>query len=144
VFIKVLLGLCSIYHKLKLQNTTRVPEIAKSSFCKNTTSKTSVTLWYTTKVSPLWKTRSSISAGGTMRVGVEGLSKSPQYNGRIGTIQGEAGGGRLQVVLDQDGKVLSLKRENLFEAQHGQDRRVAYSRAGKHTAIQQTTSSFFF
>jgi len=74
-----------------------------------------------------------------MRVRVEGLSKSPQYNGRIGTIQGEVEGGRLRVVLDQDGKVLSLKRENLVEAQQGQDRRLASSHADKHTTIQQRT-----
>jgi len=48
----------------------------------------------------------------SMRVRVEGLSKSPQYNGLLGTIRGEVDG-RLRVVLDQDDKVLSLKRENL-------------------------------
>ena len=70
---------------------------------------------------------------------VEGLSKSPQYNGRLGTIQGEVEGGRLRVVLDQDRKVLSLKRENLVEIQQGQDGCVASSHAGKHTAIHQKT-----
>ena len=70
---------------------------------------------------------------------VEGLSKSPQYNDRLGTIQGEVEGGRLRVVLDQDCKVLSLKRENLVEIQQGQDGCVASSHAGKHTAIHQKT-----
>jgi len=74
-----------------------------------------------------------------MRVRVEGLSKSPQYNGRLGTIQRDVEGGRLRVVLEQDGKVLSLKRENLVEVQQGQDGRVASNRAGKHTATQQRT-----
>ena len=69
-----------------------------------------------------------------MRVCVEGLSKSPQYNGRLGTIQREVEGSRLCVVLDQDGKVLSLKRENLVEVQ-----REALSRAGKLTAMQHKT-----
>jgi len=41
------------------------------------------------------------------------------------------------VVLDQDGKVLSLKRENLVEVQQGQEGQVASNRAGKHTATQQ-------
>jgi len=74
-----------------------------------------------------------------MRVRVEGLSKSPLYNGRLGTIQREVVGGRLRVVLDEDGKVLSLKRENLVEVQQGQEERVASSRAGDHTATQQRT-----
>ena len=47
-----------------------------------------------------------------MRMRVEGLSESPQYNCQLSTIEREAEGGRLRVVLDQDGKVLSLKREN--------------------------------
>jgi len=72
-----------------------------------------------------------------MRVRVEGLSKSPQYNGRLGTIQSEVEGGRLRVLLDQDRKVLSLKREHLVEIQQGQDGCVASSHAGKHTAIHQ-------
>ena len=54
-----------------------------------------------------------------MRVRVKGLSKSPQYNGLIGTIQGGVEGGRMRVVLDQTGKVLSLKRENLLEEPTG-------------------------
>ena len=54
-----------------------------------------------------------------MRVRVQGLSKSPQYNGLIGTIQGGVEGGRMRVVLDQTGKVLSLKRENLLEETTG-------------------------
>jgi len=41
------------------------------------------------------------------------------------------------VVLDQGGKVLSLKRENLVEIQHGQDGLVASNCAGKRTATQQ-------
>jgi len=44
----------------------------------------------------------------------------------------------MRVVLDQDGKVLSLKRENLFEVQQVlkcvKSNRVG--RAGKHTATQ--------
>jgi len=47
-----------------------------------------------------------------MRVRMEGLSKLSQYNGQLGTIEREVEGGRLRVVLDQDGKVLSLKRES--------------------------------
>ena len=72
-----------------------------------------------------------------MRVRVEGLSKSPQYNGQFGTIQREVEGGRLRVVLDQDGKVLSLKRENFVEVQPGQEGLVASNRAGQNTATQQ-------
>jgi len=41
------------------------------------------------------------------------------------------------VVLDRDGKVLSLK--NLVEARQWQDRRVSSSQAVKDTAIQQKT-----
>ena len=72
-----------------------------------------------------------------MRVRVEGLSKSPQYNGRLGTIHHEVEGSRLCVVLDEDGKVLSLKRDNLVEVQQGQDGRVASKRAGNYTVTQQ-------
>jgi len=72
-----------------------------------------------------------------MRVRVEGLSRSPQYNGQLGTIEREVEGGRLRVVLDQDGKVLSLKRENFVEVQPGQEGHAASNRAGKHTATQQ-------
>ena len=72
-----------------------------------------------------------------MRVRVEGLSESPQYNGQHGTIQREAEDGRLRVVLDQDGKVLSLKRENFVEVQPGQEGHAASNRAGKHTATLQ-------
>jgi len=44
------------------------------------------------------------------------------------------------VVLDQDGEVLSLKRENLVEIQQGKEGRVASSsRAGKLTATQKRT-----
>jgi len=75
-----------------------------------------------------------------MRVRVEGLSNSPQYNGRLGTIQREVEGGRLRVVLDQDGKVLSLRRENLVEVQQGQEGRGASNRVGKNTATQQRAS----
>jgi len=74
---------------------------------------------------------------GIMRVRVEGLSKLSQYNGQLGTIEREVEGGRLRVVLDQDGKVLSLKRENLVEIQPGQEGHVASNRTGKHTATQQ-------
>jgi len=72
-----------------------------------------------------------------MRVRVEGLSKSPQYNGQLGTIECELEVGRLRVVLDQDGKVLSLKRENLVEVQPGQEGRVESNGACQHTATQQ-------
>ena len=54
-----------------------------------------------------------------MCVRVEGLSKSPQYNGLIGTIQDGVEGARMRVVLDQTGKVLSLKFENLLEEPTG-------------------------
>jgi len=70
-------------------------------------------------------------------VRVEGLSKSPHYNGQLGTIEREVDGGRLRVVLDQDGNVLSLKRENLVEVQQGQDGHVASNCASKNTATQQ-------
>ena len=56
-----------------------------------------------------------------MRVRVEGLSELPQYNGQIDTIEREVEGGSLRVVLDQDGEVLSLKRENFVEVQPGQE-----------------------
>jgi len=74
---------------------------------------------------------------GVMRVRVEGLSDSPQYNGQLGTIQREVEGGRLRVATDQDGKVLSLKRKNLVEVQPGHDGHVESKCAGKHTALQQ-------
>ena len=54
-----------------------------------------------------------------MRVRIMGLSRSPQYNGLTGTIQGGVEGGRMRVVLDQTGKVLSLKRENLLAEMTG-------------------------
>jgi len=77
---------------------------------------------------------------GVMRVRVDGLSKSPRYNGCLGTIQREVEGGRLRVVLDQDGKVLNLKPENLVEVRQEQEACVASSsHAGKRTATQQRT-----
>jgi len=77
---------------------------------------------------------------GVMRVRVDGLSKSPRYNGCLGTIQREVEGGRLRVVLDQDGKVLNLKPENLVEVRQEQEACVASSsHAGNHTATQQRT-----
>ena len=54
-----------------------------------------------------------------MRVRVERLSKSPQYNGLIGTIQVGVARGRIRVVFDQTGKVLSLKREKFLEEMTG-------------------------
>jgi len=58
---------------------------------------------------------------------------------QLGTISREVEGGRLRVVLDQDGKVLRLKRENPVEVQQGQEGNVASNRAGKHTATQHRT-----
>ena len=84
--------------------------------------------------------KSEAKLQGVMRVRVEGLSKSPHYNGRLGTIQRELEGGRLRVVLDQDCQALSLKRENLVEVQQGKEGRVvSISRAGKLTASQERT-----
>ena len=47
------------------------------------------------------------------RVRVQGLSKSPQYKDLVGAITGEGEGGRWQVVLEKDGRAVSLKGENL-------------------------------
>ena len=77
-----------------------------------------------------------------MRVRVEGLSKTPQFNGQLGTISREVEDGRLRVVLNQDGKVLSLKCENLVEVQQEQEGNVASNRAGKHTATQHRTCAW--
>jgi len=73
------------------------------------------------------------------RLRVEGLSKSPQSNGRLGTIQREVEGGGLRVVLNQDGKMLTLKSENLVEVHQGQKGRVTSSFAGMDTAMRQRT-----
>jgi len=86
-------------------------------------------------------TSSGLGYSEDSRVRVEGLSKSPQYNGQLGTIQREVEGGRLRVVLDQDGKVLSLKRENLVEVQQGQDGHVASNCAGNNTATSQRSNN---
>ena len=87
------------------------------------------------------RVRAGPYASGSMRVRVKGLSKLPEYNGRLGMIQCEVEGGRLRVVLDQDGKVLSLKRENLVEVQQGQDGHVESNRAEKHMATHQRFSN---
>ena len=50
------------------------------------------------------------------RVVVQGLRSSAQYNSRVGKVTGQAPGGRLSVELESDGKVLSLKSENLRAA----------------------------
>jgi hypothetical protein len=56
------------------------------------------------------------------RVRVHGLSKSPQYNGLIGTVTGEAlaSDERVLVELDVDKKVLSLKIESLIPVEPAQ------------------------
>ena len=49
------------------------------------------------------------------RVRVEGLSKSPYYNGLFARVGRSLEGGRYRVVLEeQDAKVLSLKAHNLI------------------------------
>ena len=47
------------------------------------------------------------------RVRVDGLSKSPHYNGLFARVEVRLEGGRYRVVLEQDKKVLSLKGDNL-------------------------------
>ena len=47
------------------------------------------------------------------RVRVEGLSKSPHYNGLFARVEVRLEGGRYRVVMEQGGKVLSLKADNL-------------------------------
>jgi len=78
-----------------------------------------------------------------MRVRVEGLSESPQYNGQLGTIECELEVGRLRVVLDQDGKVFSLKRENLVEVQPGQEGRVESNGACQHEEKERASRVFW-
>jgi hypothetical protein len=64
------------------------------------------------------------------RVRVRGLVKSPQYNGLVGTVEGEAPGDRFKVVLDEGGKELSLKNENLVAVEESRACR-ACSACGK-------------
>ena len=47
------------------------------------------------------------------RVRVEGLSKSPHYNGLFARVEVRLEGGRYRVVMEQGDKVLSLKADNL-------------------------------
>ena len=47
------------------------------------------------------------------RVRVEGLSKSPHYNGLFARVEVQLEGGRYRVVMKQDSNVLSLKTDNL-------------------------------
>ena len=47
------------------------------------------------------------------RVRVEGLSKSPHYNGLFARVEVRLEGGRYRVVLEADGKVLSVNADNL-------------------------------
>ena len=65
-----------------------------------------------------------------MLVRVEGLSKSPKLNGRIGTIQSEMEGGRMRVVLDQDGKVLSSASSARILSRYNRRKNV------QHPAVQ--------
>ena len=52
----------------------------------------------------------------TLRVRVEGLSKSPHFNGLFAHIERRLEGGRYGVTLEHDGKVFSLKSVNLIIA----------------------------
>ena len=47
------------------------------------------------------------------RVQVEGLSKAPHYNGLFARVEVRLEGGRYRVAMEQGGKVLSLKADNL-------------------------------
>jgi hypothetical protein len=46
-------------------------------------------------------------------VRVEGLSKAPHYNGLFARVEARLEGGRYRVAMEQGGKVLSLKADNL-------------------------------
>ena len=48
------------------------------------------------------------------RVRVEGLISKPEYNGLFARVEMLREGGRYRVVMEQGGKVLSLKRDNLM------------------------------
>jgi hypothetical protein len=50
------------------------------------------------------------------RVRVEGLISAAHLNARVGKVTGRAPGGRISVELEGDGKVISVKRDNLRRA----------------------------
>ena len=48
------------------------------------------------------------------RVRVQGLMKSPHYNGLLARVELKLEGGRYRVALEQGGEVISLKGQNLM------------------------------